>query len=191
MTLHRNLLLAALLASAASHLAATTLIPMYLDDLTAASQTVVYGKVIGARTEWDAGHNWIYTVYTIQSSEYLKGSLGPSFELRLPGGERDGLEMLVEGVPVFQTGQEAVLFVWTAPDGRHQVTGFEQGAIHVAQAGGGAKLAARTVALGTASPEPTAFSLTPTTRFSSRALPDLFREIRASVVRTRPRTAGE
>ncbi|MBI3934049.1 MAG: hypothetical protein HY316_05110, partial [Acidobacteria bacterium] len=52
---------------------ATTLVPMYLDDLTSESQTVAYGKVAASRTEWDEGHNWIYTIYTIEPAQYLKG----------------------------------------------------------------------------------------------------------------------
>jgi hypothetical protein len=183
---NRILVLAMILLLAASALQATTLIPMFLDDLTAASQTVVYGKVIGSRTEWDAGHKWIYTIYTIQSSEYLKGSLGPSFELTIPGGERDGVELIVEGAARLESGQEAVLFVWTGPDGKHQVTGFEQGAVPVAtDPSSGAKVAARGLALGTAALERSVLSAASVPRFTSRVLPQMLQQIRASVASTR------
>jgi hypothetical protein len=173
---------------------ATTVMPMFLDDLTAASQTVVYGKVIASRTEWDEGHNWIYTIYTVVPWEYLKGQLGPSFELREPGGERDGMGTRVAGVPEFQPGQEAVLFVWTDPKGRHQVSGFEQGAVAITtEAATGAKLASRTIPLGTARagdrPAPAQLSIQPPP--SSRALPQLFQQIRSSVAKSRQASAGE
>ena len=168
-------------------LPATTLVPMYLDDLTAASQTVVYGTVTAARTEWDSGHTVIYTIYTVQSSEYFKGNLGPSFELRLPGGERDGLVLSVAGVPRFQPGQEAVLFVWTGPDGNHQVTGFEQGAVTVNRDPSGGRVATRGIALGSAQAQQISVSATPPAKLTSRSLPELFDQIRASVARSRPR----
>lgn len=170
---------------------ATTLLPMYLDDLTSASQTVAYGRVVGARTEWDAGHNWIFTVYTIQPTQYLKGNLGTSFELREPGGERDGLVLLIAGVPVFQPGQEALLFVWTGPDGTHQLTGFEQGAVAVSEDARGIKVAARGIRLGSAADQRGTYPTVAPERISSRLLPELFEQIRISVDKTRRPAAGQ
>jgi hypothetical protein len=163
---------------------AASLIPMYLDDLTAESQTVVYGRVAAARAEWDDEHDWIYTVYTVEAAQYLKGQLGPTFELVEPGGERDGMAMLVEGVPVFKTGQDAVLFVWTDPQGRHQVTGFEQGAVGIeTDAATGARIASRAIPLGSARAADKTIS---NLQATGRPLAQLLDQVRASVASTRP-----
>lgn len=110
---------------------ATTLKRLDLDDLTAESSAVVYGKIVAKRVEWNSSRSMIFTVYTVLADQYLKNALGPVFELHEPGGELDGLGMRVAGVPAFSVGQEAVLFVWTDKRGQHQVTGFEQGSFPV------------------------------------------------------------
>ncbi|MBI2820150.1 MAG: hypothetical protein HYX73_09245 [Acidobacteria bacterium] len=169
--------------------AATTLLAMYLDDLTSESQTVAYGRVVGARTEWDTAHNWIFTVYTIQPTQYLKGNLGTSFELREPGGERDGIGMIVAGVPQFQVGQESVLFVWTDPKGFHQVIGFEQGAVLIAtDSATGTKTATRSIALGSARAAAVVSAGHPST---GRVLPQLLDQIRLSVAKSSQSGSGE
>jgi hypothetical protein len=168
---------------------ATTMEPMYLDDLTAASQTVVYGSVIASRTEWDEGHHMIFTIYTVVPSEYLKGQLGPTFELREPGGERDGMETIIAGVPAFRTGQQVLLFVWTDPRGLHQTTAFEQGAVSIeTDSATGAKRASRTIPLGSARGILEVAAAAPATQ---QILPQLLNQVRASVAKTHTAASGE
>jgi len=160
---------------------ATTLSRMDLDDLTAESHAVVHGKIVASRTEWDKNHNVIYTFYTVQPLEYLKGNLGPSFELQELGGERDGLVMTVASVPVFTVGDETVLFVWTDAQGRHQVIGFEQGSLKVqTDAQTGQKTVDRAIRLGSARSAVSGASPAPAT---SRSLPQLFNQIRSSAAK--------
>ncbi|MBI3934349.1 MAG: hypothetical protein HY316_06625, partial [Acidobacteria bacterium] len=133
--------------------------------------------------------NWIYTIYTIEPAQYLKGQLGLVFELRELGGERDGVGMLVAGVPRFEVGQEAVLFIWTDPQGHHQVAGFEQGAVRIeTDAASGAKVATRSIALGSARVASAVTTVQPAT---SRSLPQLLDQIRASVAKSRSNRSGE
>ncbi|OFW26627.1 MAG: hypothetical protein A3H27_03060 [Acidobacteria bacterium RIFCSPLOWO2_02_FULL_59_13] len=167
----------------AAGLPATSLLPMGLDDLTAASHAIVHGRIAASRTEWNQDRSLIFTVYTVVPTGYLKGRLGPSFELREPGGERDGLRMSIPSVPVFQVGQEVLVFVWTDCRGRHQVTGFEQGTLGVqTDPATGQKTVDRYLRLGslkaTASPSSLAAPA------SSRWLPQLLDQIRTSVVKT-------
>jgi hypothetical protein len=175
-------LLVALLIWGALSAHATTMVPMYLDDLTAVSQTVAYGKVIASRVEWDEGHTLLYTVYTVVPVEYLKGRLGASFELREPGGDLGDVGMMIAGVPRFETGEEAVLFVWTDPKGYHQVSAFEQGAVGITiDQATGAKTAVRAVALGSARQ---ALAVGATQPATSRVLPQFLDQIRTSVAKT-------
>lgn len=162
----------------------TTLLRMDLDDLTQESHAVVHAKIAAQRTEWNAGRTLILTVYTVQPIEYLKGSLGPGFEFSEPGGELDGLSLTVPGAPRFTVGEEAVLFVWTSPQGQNQVTGFEQGALEVeTDPQTGLKTVDRAIRLGSARTPAAPGVGAPVT---SQFLPQLFQQIRSSAAKTRP-----
>ena len=159
---------------------ATTLVRLDLDDLTGESSAVVYGKVLASRVEWNQARTLIYAVYTVAPVEYLKGRLGPTFELHEPSGTLDGIQLSVGGVPSFSVGQEAVLFVWTDRQGQHQVTGFEQGAFPVrTDSQTGLKVVDRVVRLGSARIANTAASP------SSRILTQLFNQIGSSAAKLR------
>jgi hypothetical protein len=158
----------------------TTLTRLDLDDLTAESSAVVYGRIVATRVEWNRSRTMILTVYTVVADQYLKNALGPVFEVHEPGGELDGLRMSVAGVPAFAVGQEAVLFVWTDKHGQHQVTGFEQGSFPVrTDPQTGAKVVDRVVRLGSVHAPNAAASP------SSRLLPQFVNQVRASAVRAR------
>ena len=157
---------------------ATTLLRLDLDDLTAESSAVVYGKIVASRVEWNQSRTLIFTVYTVEPMEYLKGRLGPVFELYEPGGTLDGLQMSVAGVPAFSVGQEAILFVWSDPRGQHQVTGFEQGAFPVrADPQTGLKIVDHVARLGSARVASAVASPT------SRLLAQFFNQIRSSAAK--------
>ena len=165
---------------------ATTLVRLDLDDLTGESSAVVYGKVTASRVEWNQARTLIYTVYTVEPTEYLKGRLGPMFELYEPGGTLDGIQLSVGGVPSFSVGQEAVLFVWTDRQGQHQVTGFEQGAFPVrADPQTGLKVVDRAVRLGSAR---TASAVASS---SSRMLLQFCNQIRSSAAKARQPEANQ
>ena len=158
----------------------TTLTRLDLDDLTAESSAVVYGKIVASRVEWNQNKTMIFTVYTVLADQYLKSALGPVFEIHEPGGVLDGLGMHVAGVPAFSVGQEAVLFVWTDKHGQHQVTGFEQGAFPIrTDPRTGAKVVDRVVRLGSVRTANAAASP------SSRLLSQFANQIRAAAVKAR------
>jgi hypothetical protein len=190
------LVLLALAQLCAFNLNATVMTPMYLDDLTGSSQTIAYATVTGKRTEWSADRRMIYTVYTVQAEQYLKGSLGASFEIREPGGERDGEGFYVASVPQYEIGQEAVLFVWTDPAGAHQVTAFEQGSVAIFTSAAGDKVPARRVPLGSyrlvesssalVDSASEAAKVQPAVQLSEPSLAGLLNQIRVSVARTQP-----
>jgi len=170
-----------LLFAAARVASATTLQRMDLDDLTAQSHAVVYGKVVASRTAWDRTHSVIYTFYTVEPIVYLKGQLGRSFELQEMGGELDGLVIRVPSAPVFKVGDEEVLFVWTDALGRHLIIGMEQGALGVlTDPRTGRKMLDRSVRLGSAR---ATVAGAETGSVTSRLMPQLFDQIRHSLAK--------
>ena len=188
------LMLAVLTALSTTALQATVMSPMFMDDLTESSQTVVHGSIAAKRAEWAPDHHMIYTVYTVEPRRYLKGSLGASFEIREPGGELDGEGFYVASVPQFEIGEEAILFLWTDATGGHQVTAFDQGAVPVADTKEGKK-AVRPIPLGSAHTEQRSSALVgsaaevvalqPNVALSEQSLSGLLDQIRVSVALTR------
>lgn len=167
---------------------ATTLVQMDLDDLTSQSQTVVYGKIVSSRTEWDRSHSVIYTFYTVQPIQYLKGQLGSTFELQEMGGTLDGLTMKVPSAPEFKAGQEAVLFVWTDPLGRNLVIGMEQGAVGIeTDPQTNRKFVNRTIRFGSARDVSTPSEPVGAT---SKLLPQFFDQIRRSAAKAAQKSAN-
>lgn len=136
----------ALLAAVSIACTAATLKMMSLDQMADESQTVVHGRVVASRAEWNSAHTSIVTVYTVKADRYLKGALGATFELTQLGGQVGNLAMQAPGAPHFRVGEEVVLFVWTdGVERRHQAIGFEQGVFRVRTDSSGVKSVNRNV----------------------------------------------
>jgi hypothetical protein len=112
---------------------ASTLQVLTLDDMTAQSSAVVHAHVLAAHADWSSPKkNSVMTRYTFKADRYLKGNLGSTFELIEPGGTMGMLTTSVPGAPVYQVGEEIILFVWTVPGTNvYRTIGFEQGAFRV------------------------------------------------------------
>lgn len=112
-------LTAALLAPAA------TLEQLTLEQLARESTAVVRGRVTGEHTI-QAGP-LLYTVKTIEVAHWWKGEPQPTVEVALPGGRLGNQQQRFGGAPLLQPDTDYVLFLWTGPSGRTQITGFSQG----------------------------------------------------------------
>lgn len=112
-------MLAAALAQAA------TLGYLSVDDMIAGSTAIVRGRVTGA-----AGVErgpLVYTQYTIEVVERLKGPAAAVVTAAVPGGVFQGRRQTFAGAPSLSVGSEYLLFLWTGPSGLTQVTGLSQG----------------------------------------------------------------
>jgi len=107
-----------------------TLEQLSLDDLINQSTAIVRGKVAGS---YAAAHGpLIYTYYTIQISETLKGASQNSVTVAVPGGTANHLRQTVPGAPEFSAGDEFVFFLWTGKSGMTQIMGLTQGLFRLA-----------------------------------------------------------
>ena len=105
---------------------ATTVERLDLDDLVKKARTIVVGKVTGTRTYWSADRRFILTDYSITVDENLKGQARRSVSVTTVGGKIGDLELHVSGMPVFQQGENAVVFI--EQSGSYQtVVGLGQG----------------------------------------------------------------
>ena len=121
-----NLLVFFLLAPLTSGLYATTVQRLGLDELVKKAHTIVVGRVAGSRTYWTTDRKFILTDYTIEVDESIKGQAGRTVAVTTVGGKIDDVELYVSGMPSFQKGEDAVVFL--EQSGAYQtVVGLGQG----------------------------------------------------------------
>jgi hypothetical protein len=104
---------------------------MSAKDLTKESSAVLYGKCTKTECKWNENRSIIFTYVTIAPEEYLKGDLGASAVIAIPGGRVGNVIYEVSETPVFTEGEEVVAFIWTNPDGKNLITGGYQGKMKI------------------------------------------------------------
>lgn len=106
------------------------LIPMTVDQLAGAADTIVVVKVGGARTHNrgnDEARPDIATDYRVQVSRVLKGFRPAEFSLTQPHGTLGDITLVVPDLPTFTPGEQALLFL----DGQNRVIGGWQGKLAI------------------------------------------------------------
>src|SRR5947208_880718 len=80
---------------------ATSFIGTDLRTLSGQALTIVRGVVVNVDARWAEGHRAVETVVTLEPETYLKGALGPSIEVVVPGGLLGRYRSIVVGAPTF------------------------------------------------------------------------------------------
>lgn len=109
----RLALLAATLFTAAH---ATTIIAPDFDQMVGRADYIVRAVVKTVTPEWrpnpsEPGRRYIATRVELDVKEVIKGTPPEPLVLDLVGGKIDDTELVVDGSPKFEVGQESVLFV--------------------------------------------------------------------------------
>jgi hypothetical protein len=127
----RLLLITAALCSAFA--AATTVKPMSIEDLAAASSAIVEGQATDSWSSWNPQHTLIYTFTRVRVSKTLKGSAGETILLKQLGGSAGGYTQKIAGVHPMRTGDASMLFLRPseARDGTMVIVGLMQGNFHI------------------------------------------------------------
>jgi hypothetical protein len=105
---------------------ATTVQRLGLEDLAKKAHTIVVGRVTNSRTYWSANGKLILTNYTFQVDESIKGQAARNVEITTIGGRIGDVELRVSGMPSFQAGENAVVFLEQSA-GYQTVLGLGQG----------------------------------------------------------------
>lgn len=116
---------------AASAARATVLVPAELGDLVRGSQAVVHGRVVETRAVWADGRRRVDTLVTLEVLGYFKGNFGPDVTFRVPGGTIGRYRSVMIGAPVFNEGDEVVLFLGARGPSMPYVLGLSQGVFRV------------------------------------------------------------
>lgn len=120
----RRILLVILFMATSAY--ATTVQRLGLEDLVKRAHTIVVGKVTNSRTYWTPDRKLILTNYTIQIDESMKGATSKTLEVTTIGGKVGDVELHVSGMPSFQPGESAVVFIEQSA-GYQVVLGLGQG----------------------------------------------------------------
>jgi hypothetical protein len=108
--------LALSLAFFAPFLRATTVEPPSFDTLVNQSDYVVRAVVKTATPEWKerGGKSYISTHLELEVREIIRGTPPSPLTLDLLGGKIGDVQFAVTGMPIFEVGDESVLFVYGA-----------------------------------------------------------------------------
>jgi hypothetical protein len=109
--------------------AASQVLAMDLPELTARAERIVVAEVLSVKSGWDGSHKRIVSTVELHVSEVWKGQVSGDGHVTVvqPGGVADGVEMIVHGMPSFQSGERAVLFLRGAQGKPASVVGMGQG----------------------------------------------------------------
>jgi hypothetical protein len=92
---------------------ATSVVPLYLDEIVDQSATVFQGTCIENRATRDPATGMIVTYTTFRVVDALKGAFGATHTIKQVGGTlpAEGVGFKVQGVPTFSVGESYVLFL--------------------------------------------------------------------------------
>jgi len=116
---------------AASVASATVLVPAEFREIVAGSEVIAYARIIDVRPEWAEGRRWIDTVVTADVMSYFKGGDERTVTFKVPGGTLGRYRSVFVGAPVFERGDEAVLFFKPRDGETLNVFGVNQGVFRV------------------------------------------------------------
>ena len=126
------LVIASLIAGAAS-LSATTVIPPTFEQLVDQAEMIFQGTVTKTNSQWigEGDQRRIVTYVTFEVKDALKGSPGKSYTVRQFGGTVDGETMMIDDAPVFNVGDQDILFVENNGSQVVPLVGLMHGRFHV------------------------------------------------------------
>ncbi len=120
-----------MLGAAAVPLQAVIVIPVTFEQLVDEAAAVVFARVSDVRGQWTPDRRSIDSVITVEALQYVKGDLGSTVALRLPGGEAGGRIQVIPGAPTLREGELVVLFLKARGPALLTTLGLGQGVFRV------------------------------------------------------------
>lgn len=157
-------------------------------QMVAQSSAVVQGEVLKINSFWSTSGRVIVTEAMVRVTDTIVGDAPSVVVLRTFGGTVGSYNVIAEGFPKFNVGDNLLLFLQDQGDGTAEVTGYRQGQFKIVQGKSGAARAVPTL-------EPGVALLTPDGRHTVRPVAvdlETFKaQIRAEAVRAVNRTANQ
>jgi hypothetical protein len=127
--MRRLLLIASVLIAPVVH--ATVLVPAEFREVVQGSELIAYGRVVDVRAQWGDGRARIDTIVTVDVASWFKGGSDAEITFKVPGGEMGRYRSVMVGAPVFQRGDEAVVFLKSDGSDLPIVFGLNQGVFRI------------------------------------------------------------
>jgi hypothetical protein len=112
---------------------AITVIPVTFEQLVHEATAVVYARVADVRGQWTADRQAIDSIVTLDALQYMKGNLGETFSMRLPGGAAGGMVNVIPGAPSVREGELVIVFLKARGPAILTTVGLGQGIFRVAR----------------------------------------------------------
>ena len=90
--------------------------PLALPALGAEAAVIATARITASRAVWNDDHDLIVTEYTALPLRGWKGAAAGPLTFRIPGGELDGIGLVVPGMPRAETGQSYLLALRAGAD---------------------------------------------------------------------------
>jgi hypothetical protein len=135
---HAALLAALLVPASVLPAAATTLVRLSLDQITAASDTIVEGRVVSVRSYWQGKQ--ILTEVGLSVAQSLKGPGASRLSFVQVGGSVSApvpVMMTVPGAPIHAVGDEGFYFLQPGAPGQRIIVGLSLGRVPIRRDGQG------------------------------------------------------
>jgi hypothetical protein len=116
-----------LIASGFDTVSAMTYVSADFPTLVGEARAIAIGRVVAVQPRWREGRRGIETVLTLDVDRYLKGDLGPTVALAVPGGQMGRYRSVMPGAPLFVEGEELVLFLAADAQSTAHLLGLGQG----------------------------------------------------------------
>jgi hypothetical protein len=120
---------------------------MSMEQMTQEATTIVIGKTVATQSQW-VGRSLV-TQVTIMVEEALKGDVGTSIKVDVPGGvdynRKHPIAMTYAGAPQFSLDEKTFLFLYRPAEGdsNYSVIGLSQGKFSIGQADDGGEVVTR------------------------------------------------
>ena len=111
--------------------AAVVVVPITFEQLVDEAVAVVYARVADVRGQWTLDRQSIDSIVTLEALRYVKGDLGQTVAMRLPGGEAGGRIQVIPGAPTLREGELVVLFLKARGPALLTTLGLGQGIFRV------------------------------------------------------------
>jgi hypothetical protein len=112
---------------------AIVVVPITFEQLVDEAAAVVYARVADVRGQWTFDRQSIDSIVTLEALQYVKGDLGSTVAMRLPGGEAGGRIQVIPGAPTLREGELVVLFLKARGPALLTPLGLGQGIFRVAR----------------------------------------------------------
>ena len=120
-----------LLMAASAVPSAMTYVSVDFPTLVGDAHAIAIGHVAAAQPRWREGRRGIETALTFQVERYLKGDLGRTVTLTVPGGQMGRYRSVMPGAPVFAENDELVLFMVSDVPSAAHLLGLGQGVFRI------------------------------------------------------------